>query len=102
MEIYLYIKFDKNENKENIIISNINNKDEFDKYINIDDDLIPNNGKAVVKTDKLSNSLTLKNISDTNDKNIFVLQDIITLKPDENISYMNLGNIQKKKKMVIN
>ena len=46
--------------------------------------------------------MTLKNISDTNDKNIFVLQDIITLKPDENIFYMNLGNIQIEAKMITN
>ena len=38
-----YIKLDKNKNKENIIIGNINNKNEFDKYINIDDYLILNN-----------------------------------------------------------
>ena len=97
-----YIILDKNKNKENIIIGNINNNNEFDKCINIDNKLIPNNEKAIIECDKLNNSLILKNISDSNDKNIFVLQDIIILKPEDDILCINFGNIQIEGKMISN
>ena len=97
-----YIILDKNKNKENIIIGNINNNNEFDKCINIDNKEIPNNEKAIIECDKLNNSLILKNISDSNDKNIFVLQDIIILKPEDDILCINFGNIQIEGKMISN
>ena len=94
-----YIKI--NKEKENILIvgnnkeKNIINK--YDKLIKIDKNLEPFE-QAMIVCDKLNKTLKIININENN--NIFVLQENILLKPDDDMLYLKYENYQIGVKLI--